>query len=146
MLRRLAKAWTQAKTALTDNPLDIPEWDDTDELAATPPADDTARLRAELADAHDWIADLEKQAATLTDQRDRARAELETTRIRLAAQHTTRHHYTDRAIQTPPPPTNHREEALREKERADKLARQLADTEQQLHALLYPRTRQGAHA
>lgn len=146
MFHRFLEGWARLKAVLADDPLDIPEWDDTDQLALTPPADDTTRLRQELADAHARIADLEKRNAGLADQRDRARAELEQTRIRLAAQHTTRHHYTDRAIQTPPPPTNHREEALREKERADKLARQLADTEAQLHALLYPRTRQGAHA
>lgn len=102
-----------------------------------------AEAQAQLAELTDDVVQLTATVNQRTAERDGIADELARTRAQLAAaQHTHddgRHHYADRAVETPPPPTSDRALYLREKARADDLARRLAQAEAELHAIRYPR-------
>lgn len=142
MIRRLLAAWARRHADDLDEPLNIPEPDPRDAQLH--------QARRQLADAQAVIAELAADVTDLTatvgqrtSERDALADELERTKAQLAEAHHAlaggRHLYTERAVETPPPPVSDRAEALRERARADGLARRLAEAEAELHALRYPR-------
>ncbi|MGI5155782.1 hypothetical protein [Microbispora sp. CA-102843] len=127
-----------------------------DLLAALRRDDDTLQLLRERDEAQAHAADLQAENTRLredlaerTKERDQLATDLAGARAQLAAARLTRQaettaspqarRYTERAVEAPPPPRSIHGEELRERERADTLARLLAAAERELHAIKYPR-------
>lgn len=102
-----------------------------------------AEAQAQIAELGEEIRELIATVGQRTIERDALADELEYTKAQLDAAHRAlageSPRYVDRAMETPPPPTSDRAAYLREKARADALARHLAETEAELHAIRYPR-------
>ncbi|OPG13681.1 hypothetical protein [Microbispora sp. GKU 823] len=154
MIRSFLTRWARRHAEDLHEPLNVPDWPETDEpatpyIAEADPRDaELKEARRQLAEAQTRAADLEDALNRCKQERGHLAEELEKTRARLAAAHLAQRadadsgrQYVERSVEAPPPPTSDRAEALRERARADALAARLAAVEAELHAIRYPRVR-----